>query len=206
MPVFTDNRDLLDRFRRGERRALSRVYDHYVHDVATLVRRGFTIKSQGLWVPGAGSVPAEHELIQDTFVRAFSEKARLGFDGLRPYRPYLLTIARNLMIDRHRATRRERSVGACDFEDLLESGAPLSDETDVADDLHWATLRRATAEFVAGLDPESRAVVRHRFEQEHGQHATAELLGCSRRRVRTLENRIQKALRKFLKTRGLLDT
>lgn len=47
MPIFDNNRELLDRFRRGERAALAAVYEHYVDDVALLARRGFAIDARG---------------------------------------------------------------------------------------------------------------------------------------------------------------
>lgn len=38
MPIFDHNRELLDRFRRGDRAAPAEVYEHYVDDVAQLER------------------------------------------------------------------------------------------------------------------------------------------------------------------------
>src|SRR5262245_54234460 len=126
MPVFDNNRDLLDRFRRGERAALSEVYERYVDDVATLARRGFTMEAQGhVYVPGA-DIDGEHELVQDTFVKAFADAARQSFDGLRPYRPFLLRITKNLMIDRFRARRKQgvrEGTGVGDIDEILESNA-----------------------------------------------------------------------------------
>ena len=53
--IFATDRELLDRFRRGERDALARVFEHYVDAVATLARRGFTIESSGhVYVRGTG--------------------------------------------------------------------------------------------------------------------------------------------------------
>ncbi len=57
-------------------------------------------------MPGGGSSELE-DLIQEVFVRAFSEKGRLAYDGLRDYEPYICTIARNLLIDRARKQGRE---------------------------------------------------------------------------------------------------
>src|SRR5262245_14968230 len=85
VPLFLKNRDLLDRFRRGEQDALGEVYERYVDEVGMLARRGFTMEAHGhVVVPGARDVDAEHDLVQETFVKAFAEKARQSFDGLRP--------------------------------------------------------------------------------------------------------------------------
>jgi RNA polymerase sigma factor (sigma-70 family) len=209
MSVFDNNRELLDRFRRGERAALAEVYDRYVDDVAILARRGFTMEAHGhVYVPGV-NVEGEHELVQDTFVKAFSETARSSFDGLRPYRPFLLRITKNLMIDRFRARRKEAThdgSGVGDIDAILETNAGFVIAPDHEEDLHWRTLSTATAEFVARLDAESRDVVRLRFEDDLSQDAVAERLGCSRRRVRTLEQRISTQLIKYLKRLRKIDS
>ncbi len=206
MTVFADNRDLLDRFRRGDRDALAQVYDRYVDEVATLARRGFTIESSGhVYVRGLDA-DGERELVQETFLKAFAEKARLAYDGISPYRPYLLRITKNLMIDRYRAAQHvtveldESGVG--DIDQLLASNAELAAGTE-PEDLHWKTLRVATNEYVAALDDESRQLVALRFVEERSQDDTAIQMKCSRRRVRTVEERVIAGLRKALQSRGL---
>jgi RNA polymerase sigma factor (sigma-70 family) len=211
MPIFEANRALLDRFRRGDREALATVYHRYVDEVATLARRGFTIESSGhAYVRGADR-DGERELVQETFAKAFSEKARTAYDGVSPYRPYLLRITKNLMIDRFRADQRNvRSVeldtmGVGDIEAILTTNAdfPQKEETP---DLHWKTLLVAANEYVTTLDAESRQLVTLRFEEELSQDDVASRLGCTRRRVRTVEERIQQGLRKWLQQRGLLSS
>ena len=212
MPIFATDRALLDRFRRGERAALAAVYDLYVDDVATLARRGFTIESSGhAYVRGADR-DGEYELVQDTFVRAFGEKARLAYDGLQPYRPYLLRITKNLMIDRFRLQQRAaREVeldrpdvhGVGDIDAVLAANTELGGEDPV--DLHWKTLQAAAAEHLATLDAESRQLIALRFDEELSQDDTAARMSCSRRRIRTVEDRVRRGLHKWLQRRGLLD-
>jgi RNA polymerase sigma factor (sigma-70 family) len=206
--IFVNNRPLLERFRRGERAALSEVYYRFVDDVATLARRGFTMESSGhVYVRGADR-DGERELVQDTFTRAFAERARLAYDGVSPYRPYLLRITKNLMIDRYRAERREvvnlDRDGVGDLEELLARNAELPRGEPPAD-LHWTALLAAAKEHLATLDQESRDLVALRFTEELSQDETAGRMGCSRRRVRTVEDRVTEGLRKWLKQRGLLE-
>src|SRR5690606_35831433 len=142
------------------------------------------------------------------FVRAFAEPARLAYDGLRPYRPYLLRITKNLMIDRHRARRRRgarqvESAALGDIDALLERNADLAAMPSPEEDLHWKTLEAEASAVLAELDPESRELVRLRFEEELSQDEVAARLGCSRRRVRTVEARVQKAVRARLRRLGL---
>jgi RNA polymerase sigma-70 factor (ECF subfamily) len=215
MPLFQEDRPLLDAFRRGERAALTRVYLYYVDELAELVRRGFSTASEGrpLRVPGASSPDEQAEVIQETFVRAFSEPARSAYDGVRPFRPYLFRIAKNLLIDRLRARRREpgpalADAAVVDIDRLLETNAALPAEPPARpdSDLDWLRLSRSAREFLAGLDSETRELVRLRFEEDRSQEDAAEQMRVSRRRVRTLEARVVARLRRHLRKAGLLPT
>jgi RNA polymerase sigma factor (sigma-70 family) len=196
--IFANDRALLDRFRRGDRAALAAVYERYVDDVATLARRGFTIESSGhVYVRGAGR-DGEYEITQETFARAFAEKARLAYDGLQPYRPYLLRITKNLMIDRFRVEQKLVELDAAS----IDAALPPAEEPV---ELHWKTLFEAATAYVATLDAEHRQFVTLRFEDECSQDETAAHMKCTRRRVRTLERDVQDGLRTWLKSRGLLE-
>ena len=210
MTIFRDDRPLLERFRRGERAALSAVYERYVDDVATLARRGFTIESSGhVYVRGA-TRDGERELVQDTFVRAFAASARTAYDGISPYRPYLLRITKNLMVDRYRAEKREAkhviatddSTGVGDIDTLLATNATLAGADPV--NLDWQAQLAATRDYLATLDADTRQIVTLRFEDELSQEDVAAKVGCTRRRVRSVEDRAQAELRAYLKQRGLL--
>lgn len=210
MTMFENNRALLDQFRRGDREALAAVYTRYVDEVATLARRGFTMESSGhVYVRGTGR-DGERELVQETFAKAFAVKARTAYDGLHPYRPYLLRITKNLMIDRYRAEQRTArgveldGTGIGDLEEILAANAEFL-QPEEPPDLHWKTLLGAAQEYVATLDAESRQLVTLRFEEELSQDDVAARMACSRRRVRTIEGRVQHSLRSWLKQRGLLD-
>jgi DNA-directed RNA polymerase specialized sigma24 family protein len=47
------------------------------------------------------------DLVQEVFIRAFSGRVRECFDGIRDFRPYLNTIARNCFLDTVRKHGRE---------------------------------------------------------------------------------------------------
>ena len=206
--IFAGDRALLDRFRRGDRDALAAVYERYVDDVATLARRGFTIESSNHAVVRGAGREGEYELVQDTFVRAFAEKARLAYDGIQPYRPYLLRITKNLMIDRYRA--EQKTAGAVELDTIRDLDALLATNAELPQiaapvDPDAAKLFEATAAYVATLSDEARRLVALRFEAELSQDETAEKLGVTRRRIRTLERDVQDGLRTYLKSRGLFD-
>jgi RNA polymerase sigma-70 factor (ECF subfamily) len=205
MSVFENNRALLDGFRAGVRDALTRVYFHYVDQVAMLARCGFVIEAQGSKrVPGVGSGDLERDIVQETFARAFSKAGREAYDGVRPYRPYLLRITKNLLIDRARRTRPELSLDPSVPEQLLD--AAMIAEPTVAEDIDWKNLSRATREYMERVSEELREVVRLRFEEELSQEETAARMGITRRRVRALEDRVEKGLMKHLKKLKLVDS
>lgn len=200
LPLEAD-RALLDGFRRGDRDALGQVYFRYVDAVAKLVRLGFSLDAHGVRVPGARDRDSERELVQEVFLRAFAERARHGYDGIRPYRHYLLRIAKNLLIDRQRARGHDVAVAAME----LDGDAPDRGSVDEPDrDLHWQRLAAATADYVAGVSAELRELIRLRFEDEHSQYEVAARMQITRRRVRTLEHRAQTGLRRYLKRLKLL--
>src|SRR5579862_8210147 len=102
--LLIERRELLARFKDGERRALEEVYRHYVSDVANFLRRGFSFTSRERSFRFSGyQQPFDLDnAVQETFVRGFKESARLGYDGLHSYKNYLLAIARNLVVDEFR--------------------------------------------------------------------------------------------------------
>jgi RNA polymerase sigma factor (sigma-70 family) len=201
MTVLAGDRGLLDAFRRGDRAALATVYFHYVDDIAAVVRNGFSIPATGARVRGAADEQTERDLVQEVFARAFAPRARAAYDGIRPYRAYLRRIAKNLLIDRVRAAGHTVSLDDDDAEIVVEPEAAEAEPAWSA----WVAQRRETEAYVASLAPDLQRLVKLRFEDELSQNQAAEALGISRRRVRTLELRIQRGLRKALRRAGLLQ-
>jgi RNA polymerase sigma factor (sigma-70 family) len=184
-------------FRKGERAALSAVYRQYVSDVLRLFRIGFTTRgTPPVRVAGLPDPGDQMDGAQEVFVRAFSEPARMSYDGLRPYGSYLRRIGQNYRIDQLRRSGREI------IDDELVDSAPAAEE-DPIETRHWNTLSQATAEYLEGLDSMSREFVRLRFEEEGSQDTVADAMGITRRRVRTLEGRVTRGLRKHLKHAGV---
>jgi RNA polymerase sigma factor (sigma-70 family) len=196
MAVFAGDRALLDAFRAGDRAALATVYFRYVDDIAAIARNGFVIPATGARVRGATDDQTERDIVQEVFSRAFAPRAREAYDGVRPYALYLRRIAKNLMIDRARTAGHAVAVELDDAEIAVE---PEVDEIDE----QWLAQRRETTTYIAGLAPDLQQLVKLRFEDELSQEDTAKALGVSRRRVRTLEARIQRGLRKALRRAGL---
>jgi RNA polymerase sigma-70 factor (ECF subfamily) len=202
MTTLLEDRRLLDGFRRGDESALTEVYREYVPKVVDALRLGFSFESSGNRLRFKGfSDPLELEtFVQAVFIRAFSEPARMSYDGLRPFEPYLLTIARNVVIDelRRRRSAIERLIDV-DPGDRSEpvSQAPLPDE-----ELEGNRVRRLVEDFVGSLDAHGRHYVQLRFADGLSQLAAAREMRISRMRARLLEKRVLGGLKKRLLRAG----
>lgn len=184
MTFLRDDRALLERFRRGEPSALEAVYWAYVGVVSRVLMRAARHLT--------GAEPAD--LVQDTFMRAFTEPARLGYDGIRPYQPYLLTTARNLVVDRARRQGREP------WAELDAELEPAAEPPDPDDPLVDPALARVVDAYVAGLTGPLAAVYQARYIRDRSQVEAAAELGLTRQKVRTLEDKLRKGLSKAIRT------
>ncbi|HEY1587259.1 MAG TPA: sigma-70 family RNA polymerase sigma factor [Polyangia bacterium] len=223
MSLLIERRELLDRFKRGERRALEEVYRHYAPEVAAFLQRGFTFSSAGrpLHFRGYAQPFDLDNALQETFVRAFKESARVAYDGLHPYKSYLLAIARNLVLDEF----RNREVAMSPFIDALDSGAAsesvahegeeaapsssMGDAPSAGVSAEQEFLRhelgRLYAAFVARLEDKDRTFFRHRFEEQQTQVEAGAASGLSHMQARTLEKKLRRAFLEFMQTNGYLE-
>jgi RNA polymerase sigma factor (sigma-70 family) len=200
MTFFDGDSERLKAFRVGHRSVLEQVFRTYADDVGRVLRLGFRLDREALVVPGLHDVDREKELLQEVFVRAFNERARLAYNPLQPYRPYLMQIARNLLLDEHR--RRGRAQGDVAQAALAEA-VDLEPSADLA--LETLRLKEATAAYCQSLEQGVQQFIRLRFDEGLSQADVAQRLGVTRRRVRTLEELVHAGLREFLQARGLID-
>lgn len=220
MPLLVDDRDLLDAFRHGERTALERVFRHYAPDLSRTLAQGFTVGGSAghAHFPGYRSRFDLEDALHEVFLRAFSERARFAYDGLTPFRNYLLGIARGVVIDHwRRIGRRERLVGnAADggreepattaaetgtepLEGLLDAtGNP---ERDLAD----AELVREVVRFRAELSAEEREIFRLRFQEGRSLAEVEAETGRSPSKVKTLERRLRARILERIWRSGYLE-
>lgn len=196
---------LLRGFREGEPAALREVYQRHADEVSRQLRFGFSFDSRGRAhrFVGYGSAFELHDALHETFVRAFEPRARQGYDGLRPYGPYLKAIARNVVL----RTFRQREVS---FPVLDEEGQPPSPLSIVADESgpspETAVARTQVAgvvrEFLDALQPEERRLLQVRFIDGKSQRDAAEILGLGRQQIRSREAKLRKRLVQHLAKRG----
>ncbi len=214
MSLFLECNRLLEGFRNGDQEALARVYRHYCDDIENLVTRGFASGAgRQSRVPGIGQPETKRDIVQDIFIRAFSESARMGYDGLRPYKPYLFTIACNVIIDHWRAAPRDvlsplnidflNSVSPDNYLEEVISQDP--EPTTAEDDLDWQRCMDSTRDYLSKQSEMMQRFVQLRFVRELPQLDVAKEMKLSRWRIRSLEKKAQNGLRKHLKKRGFDD-
>jgi RNA polymerase sigma factor (sigma-70 family) len=200
---LVENRDLLERFRLGERLALTEVYSLYAPAVFSLLQAGFSFESKGQRVTFGGEHdPGELEnLVQEVFVRAFAEAARMRYDGLRSYANYLFAIARNLVADAFRDRRRT-------FASFDETTTDLGDSSEVPTPLDLIAneqrdqLIRA---FRADLRAFDQSVFLARFAEGLSIEATSRRLGVTEYRVKRTEQNVRKRFFALMRRHGYLE-
>lgn len=211
--LLVEDRDLLAKFRAGHPPTLGVVYAHYVPDVERALTRGFPFRDgeQSLRFFGFTRSYELSDAIQDTFLKAFNVGARLAYNGTAPYRPYLLQMARNVVIDKHRRARisPDRLV-TLHLQDAGEGGEDAAARAPAAiDDPETATLRAEAsmlvADFVAGQDGDTQTLLRVHFDEERSQSEAAAALGLRRSELRARIEVVRGRLLRFLKSRGFID-
>jgi len=149
--------ELIERWKAGDSRAATE-----------LVRRHADALAR--FATSAGERDEIEELVQDTFVRAFSSLE--SFRGESSLRTWLFTIERRLMLDRRRAERRERNVIPID-------GSDVATDYDALDGVVATETARRVRQALGSLSPMQRDVFTMRVEQGLAYKEIATILGTS---------------------------
>lgn len=200
-PLVVDGA-LRRRFLAGERAALTTVFDWYAPRLAQRLRRGITVNKDGVAhhvAPLASHMELE-AVLQETFLRAFEESARARYDGARAYLPYLLAIARNLLIDDARKRKRRKTSPVANVDALQSTEEQeVTDPHAVLEDIRW---RAALAEVVGAMPERERAVYVARFVEGRTLDECERTLPYSRSTIRRTEDRIRLLLVDGMAARG----
>ena len=205
--LLSSDAALLQGYRQGDAAAMTRVYYAYVYDIIEFLRRGFAFDAGGKRYFFSGYSEPWHleSRIQEVFIKAFSERARLAYDGTRPFFNYLIRIARNSVMDDFRSRRRDalQISEQADADEISETPGPHSDDPEQA--LKDKELTAIVQRFRAELDDSSKALFAVRFTDGSSVETSAATLGWSEYRVKREEKRIRKRFFSFLKTHGYLE-
>ena len=195
MPLLPEHKELLAEFREGRPEALERVYRHYVGSVARVLRSGFVFTSAGATVTsGRVESPFELEnLVQEVFARAFEDRTRLAYDGVRPYLDFLLGIGKHVALS---DLRRRRSLDPAADVEAVAAEAPETLE----DQLHAKHAQDLVREFLQqACDERDRRLYALRYRHEQTQEAAAQAAGLTRIQLRRWETKFRARLLRYLK-------
>ena len=194
----THDREHLAAFRDGNRDALEHVYRQHVAEVAAFLRNGFmyTTNDKPTRYAGVRDTFELESCVQEVFTRAFEERARLAYDGLRPYAAFLNGIARNLVLDGLRKQARHGEVLAAP--DVLDATAAVEPTHEATEDERRG--RELVTRFLeTECDDRDRTLYSLRYERELSQVDAAREAGITRIRVRRWETKFRARLLRFLK-------
>ncbi|OGQ89093.1 MAG: hypothetical protein A2289_22765 [Deltaproteobacteria bacterium RIFOXYA12_FULL_58_15] len=200
---LAEDRERLAQFRRGETTTLARVFEHYAIDVAKALASGMTVVSQGQALRLKGTISSFDldDMVHETFIAAFADKARQSYDGLRPYKPYVLAIARNVLLQSYRQdNRRQHLVDAWEQDHAAEMGP------DPEESLAERQLKQLYVDFVSSLHEIDRVIMRLRFEEQVPRRRVSEETGLTAMQVRTREQKLKESFLKRMEGSGYLDT
>ena len=210
MTLLVEDAALRRKFKRGNKAALVRIYREYAHDLVAFLKNGFVIQSRDgeYFFPGyRNDAWALENAVQEIFARCFQKRAREAYDGLRPFRNYLFTIARNFIIDEFRKHRTGKVISIAEIDHFAE--APTSGEHHSPGDaeklLQDAELKALVRTFVANLDDDSRNVFKWRFQKGTSIEYAARKLGVTEYRVKKTEQRIRRDFYQWLTRHGYLE-
>ncbi len=201
--LLLDDRALLRRFRAGEQEALQAVYSHYGPMVARWVTEGFSFQTRGNKERFRGfQSPADvHDAIHEVFLKAFEERARTQYSGLKPFKGYLFVIARNVILRRLRIQRPEVQAAPEELEGRA-SFDPSPEEL-----IATKQMRATVQTFLETLSDDDQRLLHLRFQERHSQLQTAKEMGWSRKKVRLRETALRLKLTRYLKRkRGSLES
>lgn len=148
---------LIARWKEGDERAATALVERHANAL-------------GRYVASLGERDGAEEVVQDTFVRAFSSLDT--FRGESSLRTWLFTIARRLVVDRRRASRRRRDV-----EDLNEADA--ASEYTALDGMIATEARNRVWGAVGKLSPTQREVFLLRVNEGLSYKEIAEVAGTT---------------------------
>jgi RNA polymerase sigma-70 factor (ECF subfamily) len=208
----------LDAFRRGERELLGELYQAYREDVQRTLNLGFTFSSKGKTIRFQGfREPFKcQEVLQECFLRAFKQNARLAYDGTRPWRPYLMAIVRSQVIDHFRIQSTEQryfvplteavsgALGEHDALERLQSHDALTGSDSPEADALRAQVACALATFLQTRDEQDRHLIQEHLMGDRSQAQIAEDMSLSRNDIRKKIKDLRTDLLRHLKSERLI--
>jgi RNA polymerase sigma factor (sigma-70 family) len=167
---------------------MSRVYDAYSPLVRTICTYGFSGGFRGFFDP-----VEREDGQQQIFAAAFEERARLSYDGIKPYSAFLRGIARNVI--RRMLEKRKRFERTPEQVEVQEQG--LEDEAIEGEQL--GLMRR----FRQGVDTEpDKTILQLYYVDGWPEERLAAHLKMTRYKARKVIARLHKQMTTHMKRHG----
>lgn len=201
-------------YRQGDPAALRVMYRRYAKDIGKFIKNRFINPNTGVPFSCTLDDEIQQDLIQEIFLRFFSENARRSYDSSHTFRSFILAIAKNTVIDflrkkpldalRHTVT--DSRVVEADNEEPAESlsAGQGKYEQSIEDLLYRKQCIAATKAYISTLDELLKDLIRLRFVDELTQEQAAGQLNLTRWKVRALEKKIAWGLQNYLEVKMLL--
>lgn len=167
---------LIDQWKAGDQRAATAIVERHAEALARFAGR-------------LGIIEDVDELVQDTFIRAFS--AIESFRAESSFRTWLFTIERRLVIDRRRAQARRG-------QDLEIDDMHAASGFDALDALVADEAAQRVARAMARLTRMQRDVFTLRVQEGRSYKEIAEILGSTEGAARVHYHNAMRAVKEFL--------
>jgi RNA polymerase sigma-70 factor (ECF subfamily) len=167
---------LIARWKKGDERAATALVERHAEALAR-------------FASSCGARDEVDELVQDTFVRAFSSLD--GFRGASSFRTWLFTIERRLLLDRRRAERRRP-----ERVEVQETDAAT--EYTALDTLVAGEAEQRLREAVDALSPTQREVFVLRVTEGLSYREIAEVVGTTEGAARVHYHNALRTVKEFL--------
>lgn len=154
----SEDRALIERWLRGDERAATAIVERHATAIARFV--------------GSLGEQERDEVVQDTFVRAFSSFD--SFRGESSLRTWLFTIARRLVLDRRRAQRRRPEAESLENVEVAGEGGFTALDSIVA-----AESEEQVRDAVERLSPTQREVFTLRVGEGLSYKEIADVVGTT---------------------------
>ena len=179
-----NERELIERAQRGDKKAVSRLYQAYIQPIFEYIDYR------------VGSETIAEDLTADVFLRMVRALPEYRYTGA-PFGAWLLRIAANRVIDFY----REKRVVVSDS--ILENFR--SNDPDPYDQVAKAAERSHLREAMRNLSEDYQTVLILRFAEDLPHIEVASIMGKSIEAVRILQHRALKALAKLMRQSDEID-
>jgi RNA polymerase sigma-70 factor (ECF subfamily) len=174
---------LVERAQQGEADAFAQIYNRYLDTVFKFIY--FRVGNRQL----------AEDLTSDTFYRALKRIGSFTWQG-RDLGAWLVTIARNLVVDHFKSGRARLEVPTGDVLDADSEDRGLEGSPEAAVIEHITNVKLLTA--VRQLNPEQQECIVLRFLQGFSVAETAQAMGKNEGAIKALQYRAVRALHRLL--------